>query len=214
MLREYKTNDKGIFTRLVSSSDRKTRCINGSWQERFYYNPVLLDPVEICKRELIEFEHEDTYEGIRPYKYGYVGRICTKKGFYKFIGFVEDLNSRYAEKERFLLDLLLWNTDEEHIFLNTYKKPSNLTISTKNKEQFQYPNYSMIRNLILPYESIGTSIAVPFVPIEALLSGCNVFLPASLHEIFGWIMVENKNLRGKVVFYEKGKLIDEVLAKG
>ena len=46
------------------------------------------------------------------------------------MGFVEDLNSRYAEKERVLLELLVWNTDEEHMFLNTYKKLSNLT-STK-----------------------------------------------------------------------------------
>ena len=179
----------------------------GSWQQDLYGDPILLDPVEVCKSEM-RLEGSETFtKRERAFIYGYVGRICRSKGFYDFMAFAEELSRDSRLKPRILVDLLLWGTEEEEIFLRRYKPPQNIEIMTKEKTIGLRPSYSDIRVLVLPYESICTSIAVPFVPIEAVLSGCEVVLPESLREVFDPVIEAHKDLRGRLRYYRKGKLL-------
>ena len=128
---------------------------------------------------------EDTVS--RKYKYGYIGRVDRKKGYFHAVKILKRLSKNY----RTVLDLLIWDSKD----LEEVPQPShNFDILTGGRDK-AIPIFADIENVILPYEDLSTTIAFPLVLFEAALCGCNVFTTA---EIRKFALAEFPNLENIV----------------
>ena len=129
----------------------------------------------------------------REFVFGYIGRICEKKGFYKALDLSEFITNNGYE---ILFDVL---TLEEEGYLN---QNSKVKMIFNNKKLNLPPKYNQIQYLILPYLSISTSICIPLVPLEAAIMGCRVILPKFMESLYLEILSINVKLKDAFIFTE------------
>ena len=129
----------------------------------------------------------------REFVFGYIGRICEKKGFYKALDLSEIITNNGYE---ILFDVL---TLKEEGYLN---QNSKVKMIFNNKKLNLPPKYNQIQYLILPYLSISTSICIPLVPLEAAIMGCRVILPKFMESLYLEILSNNVNIKDAFIFTE------------
>ena len=115
----------------------------------------------------------------RKYACGYVGRIDVEKGFYDAYRHLGDL---HAAGKHVKMDLLVWN-DADTQFAKSLKKQDGMDVIYGGKTEKSEPAYHEYKQLYLPYKSLGSTIALPLVPLEAAIAGCDVMLPGWLKRI-------------------------------
>jgi len=137
-------------------------------QKKIYPFSIKLDLLDLYKIEkLPENLNAALQPRYRKYMYGYVGRVDKEKGFFVAVEIIQRLSERYKT----VLDLLVWAPGDLE-YVPTEK--NNLKILTGGRDKNK-PIFTDVENIILPYESLNTTIAFPLVLLEAVLSGCNVF---------------------------------------
>ncbi len=129
----------------------------------------------------------------REFVFGYIGRICAKKGFYKALDLSEFITNNGYE---ILFDVL---TLKEEGYLN---QNSKVKMIFNNKKLNLPPKYNQIQYLILPYSSISSSICIPLVPLEAAIMGCRVILPKFMESLYLEIFSINVKLKDAFIFTE------------
>lgn len=139
-------------------------------QQEIYQRSVKLDLLH-----LYGIKKVPSCELERNYKYGYVGRIDIDKGYSKAVELMESLSINNT----CVLDILIWD-DAELKYLPSGNK--NLDVRWGNKSK-GVPPYSEIKNLILPYKSLSSTIAFPLVVLEALVNGCCIYTSAEVAEL-------------------------------
>lgn len=116
----------------------------------------------------------DLSHGGRKYDLGYVGRVDEQKGFFEAVKFFDSLPAG----KTVMLDILLWCENDRRLCENL--QLSRFDVFYKTKQVSEAPKYNEIDTLYLPYKSLSSTIAVPLVVVEAVLSGCSVVVPSWL----------------------------------
>ena len=129
----------------------------------------------------------------RKFTFGYIGRICAQKGFYKALELSEIITNNGYE---IFFDIL---TFKEEGYLNHNSK---VKMVFNNKKLNLPPKYNEIEYLLLPYLSIRTSVCIPLVPLEAAIMGCRVILPKFMEPLYLDILCTNINIKDAFIFTE------------
>ena len=166
---------------------------------------LILDPYLITERNIKnkfpKNKPNDFHK--REFVFGYIGRICTQKGFYKALDLSKIITNNGYE---FLFDILTFKEEE---YLN---QNSKVKMIFNNKNLNLTPQYNQIQYLILPYLSISTSVCIPLVPLEAAIMGCIVILPKFMEPLYLDILRNNVNIKDAFIFTEDYNLtIDRII---
>ena len=156
---------------------------------------LTLDPYLITERNIKnKFPNNNPNDfNKRKFVFGYIGRICAQKGFYKALDLSRIITNKGYE---FLFDIL---TFKEEKYLNHNLK---VKMIFNNKNLNLPPKYNQIQYLILPYLSISTSVCIPLVPLEAAIMGCRVILPKFMEPLYLDILSVNLNIKDAFIFTE------------
>jgi glycosyltransferase involved in cell wall biosynthesis len=141
------------------------------WQVPYYYNSNFLNLYDLYSQGLSS--PSDNIRTNRKYRFAYIGRIDQDKGYFEAKKILLEL----SKNNKCLMDLLLWDdSDLQHLPLPDLKS-LDLIIGGRDKKP---PNFHEIQALILPYQSLASTVAIPLVLLEGCLAGCVVYTTAEI----------------------------------
>lgn len=109
----------------------------------------------------------------RKFNFGYVGRVDVAKGFHRFI----EIANQICQEEEYTVcaNLLIWSKSEAKLAQRL--ATSQISMQFTAKSGAAAPYYNNIDVLLLPYVDLSSTVAIPFVVLEALSAGCKVIVP-------------------------------------
>jgi len=136
-----------------------------------YCDAKIYNIIPALKSDLTRNKNLNTCkEGSTKYNFGYIGRVCAEKGFYSA---VKALNRLDFLGFSCTVNILAWTEKDKKICENLLNDSVNKVIKNKVDTK-EPPFYNDIDILILPYKSLTSTVQVPFVVLEAIISGCIV----------------------------------------